>query len=395
MNIRTLFIVKEIPYPPIGGVCLRNWQNINIMKKYGEVGVFAIDNKYINVNSLPNVDFFHYHNLNSVNSTLENGNQLIDDSSPFYCQYTKNAYTKAAGEILNNIMQDFQPDLVIIEQLWLSIYMEIIKNYPCKVVLDNHNIEADLLVNKGGNSVSEAEIKQVELVEKHTIINSDQVWLCSNKDQELLKAKYGQFNHINLVPNAINLDAYTFDKQTKIKENKIIYSGYFPYEPNQFAAELLIKEIFPGLQAKYPESCLMLVGYKPTEFMLNAAKNNSKIIVTGEVADVKPYFQQANIMVVPLFQGGGTRLKILEAFASGCPVVSTSKGAEGLIINDGEHLLLADNISDIINAVDQIWSDAALSQKLAYSAYSLVNAAYSWQAVAQNIEYAIKQLFML
>lgn len=136
----------------------------------------------------------------------------------------------------------------------------------------------------------------------------------------------------------------------------------------------------------------MLVGYKPTEFMLNAAKNNSKIIVTGEVTDVKPYFQQANIMVVPLFQGGGTRLKILEAFASGCPVVSTSKGAEGLIVNEGEHLLLADNISDIIDAVDKIWSDVTLSQKLAHSAYSLVNSVYSWEAVAKNIKYAIQEL---
>lgn len=220
MKIRTLFIVKEIPYPPIGGGCLRNWQNINIMKKYGEVGVFAIDNKDINVNSLPNIDLFHYHNLNHVSSTLETSKQFIDNSSPFYCQYTKNVYNQEAGKILNDMMRDFRPDLVIIEQLWLSIYMEVIKNYPCKVILDNHNIEADLFANKGGNPVSEADIKQVELVERYTINKSDQVWLCSKKDQELLQDKYGQFNHIHLVPNAINIDAYTFNKQEKIKEKK-------------------------------------------------------------------------------------------------------------------------------------------------------------------------------
>ena len=77
-------------------------------------------------------------------------------------------------------------------------------------------------------------------------------------------------------------------------------------------------------------------------------------------------------MVVPLLQCGGTRLKILEVFASVCPVIITTKGAEGLQAQNGEHLLLCDSISDIIEGVNAVWSDIHLSQNLTLSAYNLV-----------------------
>jgi glycosyltransferase involved in cell wall biosynthesis len=391
--IKTLFIVKEIPYPPIGGVCLRNWQNINIMTKYGAVAVFAIDHQESDVKELPNVNTFHYHQLNNSNfiSSLNKVQNNLDDLS---CKYIDDNCDRQAIETLKSIMIDFQPDLVIIEQLWLFRYMKILKSYPCKIILDEHNIEADLLKQREGTNITELQLAVIERIEKQAIAKCDQVWLCSNSDQELLTKKYGDFKHTYLVPNGIDVNSYNFNNHHQNKENRIIYSGYFPYEPNQIAAKLLIEKIFPEVQRQYPNASLMLVGYNPTEFMLAAARENKHIIVTGTVLDVKPYFYQASAMVVPLLQGGGTRLKILEAFASGCPVISTNKGAEGLQAQNGEHLLLCDSISDIIEGVNAVWSDIHLSQNLTLSAYNLVKTTYSWQAVAQNIEDAIKQLFL-
>jgi len=401
-EIKTLFIVKEIPYPPIGGVCLRNWQNINIMTKFGAVAVFAIDHKASDVKELPNINAFNYHQLgnstsiSSVNISSVSSHQN-DPTNNLSCKYVDDNCDRQGIEILKSIMVDFQPDLVIIEQLWLFRYLEILKFYPCKIILDEHNIEADLLKQREGINISESELAIVEGIEKEAIAQSDQVWVCSNSDRQLLREKYGNFNHIHLVPNGIDVDSYNFINnfnKKKSSQNKIIYSGYFPYEPNQIAAKLLIQEIFPKLQQQYSDASLMLVGYSPSEFMLEAARENNNIVVTGTVADVKPYFYDASAMVVPLLQGGGTRLKILEAFASGCPVISTTKGAEGLQAQNGEHLLLRDSISDIIEGVVSVWSDINLSQRLTQSAYNLVKITYSWQAVVQNIEDAIKQLFL-
>lgn len=98
-------------------------------------------------------------------------------------------------------------------------------------------------------------------------------------------------------------------------------------------------------------------------------------------------------MAVPLGHGGGTRLKILEAFAAGCPVVSTAKGAEELKVKDGEHLLIGDEIEAMVEGVCQLWSDPSLGQKLANSAYELVRAEYSWEAVGRKVESAVRELF--
>lgn len=101
------------------------------------------------------------------------------------------------------------------------------------------------------------------------------------------------------------------------------------YAPNTIAAGLLIDHIYPVLKAMHPECRLLLVGRVPTAKMLKAADQDADIVVTGSVPDVRPYLAAASIMVVPLQQGGGTRLKILEAFASGCLLLALLKGLRG------------------------------------------------------------------
>jgi len=143
---------------------------------------------------------------------------------------------------------------------------------------------------------------------------------------------------------------------------------------------------------KFPNSRLLLVGSNPTEKMREAAEKDPNIIVTGEVEDVRPYLAAASVMVVPLYKGGGTRFKILEAFAAGCPVVSTTKGAEGLNSEDGVHLLLRDDVEGLTEGIIKIWSDASLRERLVHNGYDLVQSNYSWDAVSHNVKLALEDL---
>jgi glycosyltransferase involved in cell wall biosynthesis len=120
-----------------------------------------------------------------------------------------------------------------------------------------------------------------------------------------------------------------------------------------------------------------LVGRGATGFMKEAAQQNFNIIVTGEIPDIRPYLAAASVMVVPLYKGGGTRFKILEAFAAGCPVVSTTKGAEGLNVENGKHLLIADDVDAMIEGIEQIWSNQNLAKTLIEFGYELVQSNYS------------------
>ncbi|MGL6283534.1 MAG: glycosyltransferase family 4 protein, partial [Microcoleaceae cyanobacterium] len=152
-------------------------------------------------------------------------------------------------------------------------------------------------------------------------------------------------------------------------------------------------QIYPKIREIYPDFHLLLVGREPTKFMQEASHNNPNIIVTGEVTDMRPYLAIAHIMIVPLQKGGGTRFKILEAFASGCPVISTKKGAEGLKAEDGKHLLIRDNIEDIVAGVIELSTKPNLGEELSSNAYEQVKTEYSWQAVGDKVQVAIKQLF--
>jgi len=126
--------------------------------------------------------------------------------------------------------------------------------------------------------------------------------------------------------------------------------------------------------------------------MIEASEKDSSIIVTGGVPDVRPYFSAASIFIVPLLMGSGTRLKILEAFASCRPVVSTSKGAEGINAISGEHLLIGDTADDLADHVCQLWSNISLQNKIIQSAFKLFEKEYSWNAVEARIKKAVETL---
>ncbi|MBM4264259.1 MAG: glycosyltransferase [Deltaproteobacteria bacterium] len=121
------------------------------------------------------------------------------------------------------------------------------------------------------------------------------------------------------------------------------------------------------------------------------AKVNSAALY-GAVPDMRPYFANASAMIVPLFQGSGTRFKILEAFASRLPVISTALGAEGLTVKDGKHLLLAETAEEFVEAIASLWNDDHLAQSLAEHGLALVTHHYSQEVAAQRLAAALNSL---
>jgi glycosyltransferase involved in cell wall biosynthesis len=200
-----------------------------------------------------------------------------------------------------------------------------------------------------------------------------------------------------VVPNAIKVEAYAevrsgaypLPEGLENHRANILFLGNFFHPPNREAAQILIEEVYPRLQRSPVDTRLLLVGSNPTALMLAAAQQDTDIIVTGEVPDVRPYLAAANVMIVPLFKGGGTRFKILEAFAAGCPVVSTTKGAEGLGVEDGKHLLIADEVDAMVAGVQRIWKENDLRKRMADAAYELVRSTYSWDAAAECVANAL------
>ena len=414
-QIRTLILTEKPVYPPMGGAAMRNWQNVNLLKQFGPVSIFYPHFERSQESNEPHVppDLAQWtvsrakqrNFRQKIGYRLQMGKWLLTRIDPL----TNMFYCPDVAIELNQVLDSFKPDLVVIEELWLYCYLFIIKRYPCQVVYDAHNAETALfheLFSSNQKTSLRTKINNrtklafISSIEKDLLQKVDQVWACSEHDAHQLQHTSANPPSITVLPNTVNVAYYNsvYAKEQPLPEqlnptpHTLIFLASFGYHPNAIAAEWLLHEIYPRLIALYPDCRLLLVGKNPSELMEEASKHNPNIVVTGTVPDVRPYLAAASIAVVPLHQGSGTRLKVLEAFACGRPVVSTSKGVEGVDAVDGIHLLIRDHAEDFVQGISCLWEQSEVGQKLAQSAYELVQTTYSGEAAAEKLKGVLKGL---
>jgi len=171
---------------------------------------------------------------------------------------------------------------------------------------------------------------------------------------------------------------------------EVAFVGTFDWQPNVDGALWMIDEVWGGVLRKVPDAHLYLVGRKPPPYLEKKASDS--VTLTGWVESVDEYVGRASCIAVPLWIGSGMRLKILEAFAHGKAVVSTSLGAEGIEVVDGEHILIADTPGDFIDRVNEVLTDTGKRESIGKAARALAVEKYSWDKVSNELRDAILDL---
>jgi glycosyltransferase involved in cell wall biosynthesis len=198
----------------------------------------------------------------------------------------------------------------------------------------------------------------------------------SDQERALLSRAVPGYQTIEVIPNCVSLAEYR-DVRGRPQPNTLIFTGSFRYAANHDAMTWFLEEVYPRIQARAPGIRLIITG-DHADLPLPPADNVTR---TGFVDDVRPLIAAAWLSLVPIRVGGGTRLKILEAMALGTPVVATSKGAEGLAVQDGEHILIADAPEALAEKILRLLGDPTLRQRLADNGYQLAHERYDWAAV--------------
>lgn len=194
---------------------------------------------------------------------------------------------------------------------------------------------------------------------------------------------------VRIVPNGFDVPART-ELRRAASPPVLTFVGGMHYFPNGDAARFFVRDVVPILRAELGDGFeVRLVGEAPPSIGELGCEPN--VTVTGYVQDMASELARADVMIVPLRHGSGTRLKILEAFANMMPVVSTTIGASGLDVCDGEHLLIADSPADFAGACTRLARDATLRKRLADAGYDLVSARYDWPVIARDIETVVNE----
>jgi glycosyltransferase involved in cell wall biosynthesis len=198
----------------------------------------------------------------------------------------------------------------------------------------------------------------------------------SEQEKRLLASVAPRYQAVELIPNCIDLPKY--DRESIPRAcHTLIFTGAFTYRVNYDAMVWFLAEIYPLIRQRIPSVRLVITG-DHANLPLPPAEN---VTLTGYIDDVRPAVAGATVSLVPIHHGGGTRLKLLEAMALGTTVVSTTKGAEGLDVQHGRHLLLADTPQAFADAVIRLLQGPDLRQRLAANAFRLVQASYNWEIV--------------
>jgi polysaccharide biosynthesis protein PslH len=392
---------------------LRNWQNVSSLLHLGEVGVLGLCSNDNDRSRSPDPRLAFWRCITDpdlsfptpVGRRIEARSWLLDPVG----HPADIFYSAMAAREVGELMREFQPQVVMIEGLFIHRYLDVVRQWNCGTILDCHNVEGplwkaigDSLNTNGFSARVTREIlpKRVELIERSAVEKADQIWACSSDDVRSLNELYSPGTDIRLIPNGIDVKNYeavrngtiTWPKGLERSTRVLLYPAAFFHKPNIPAAVFLMEEIFPKLSDHFPDCQLWLVGSRPSPEMIAAAQTEPRMVVTGAVVDILPYFAAASVIVAPLFQGGGTRLKILEAFAAGIPVVATAKAVEGIDAKAGEHYVLAERAEEFIAAIENLWSDNDLKAKLVVNGLNLVQRCYSSEANIVRIKLAIEAL---
>ena len=222
--------------------------------------------------------------------------------------------------------------------------------------------------------------------EREVMPRWDAVHFVTKVDAEAIRT-HAATARIEVVPNGVDVDWYAPpEPRPTTVEPEVVFTGAMFGPNNVDAATFFHREVLPLVRAKRPEVQFVVAGRDPASAVQALSRADRNTTVTGTVPDLRGYLWRAAVYVCPLRIGVGIKNRLLEAMAAGCPIVSTSIGVEGMDVDDGEHVLLADSPEAIASAVLRLLADRQLARRLGDAARERAVARYSWETMASRME---------
>jgi sugar transferase (PEP-CTERM/EpsH1 system associated) len=388
MSRRILVIGAWFPYPPRWGWAMRVYQLARQLAERHDVTLltYATSADEANVPQLERqslrVETVRHEPLSTIDRRKLQARSLFS-RTPYEPYRT---HSREMQQAIDRILSSDAFDAVQLESTLIWPF-----RFPdgMPLVLDEHNVDYETYARMREGTRSPVR-KAFYLVEEGRVRRyvhdawreSAGLVLTSAREADMAR-EVAPDTPTAVVPNGVDTEYFSPGSEP-VEPRTLVFNGALDYRPNLDAALVLVDEVLPRVRETHPETKAVIVGRGGPEELDQLRR--SGVEVTGEVPDVRPYLERAEIVVVPIPAGSGTRFKVVEGLAMAKPMVSTAVGCEGIGVEHGEHLLVADAPADFAAAVVRLFENPELARSLGRAGREFVEREYSWARAGERLQ---------
>ena len=389
-RLRVLFVAKRFPYPADTGGKIRTARLLEQLSRRLDITLVS--------NVEHPKDDPYLADVGKLCARFEPvaWQEAAKGSPRFYAQVMRrlasrypvsvaNDYSPPLAERIRTCLARDRYDLLVCDFVQPSINLG--ERLACPVLLFQHNVES-MIFERHARTAGSAPLRwfwrsqwrKMERFEREACRRFAGVVAVSEADRALFGDRF-EARRTFAIPTAVDAEYFRPGTGPTVA-GRLVFTGSMDWLPNEDAILYFVDEILPRISARVPAVSLAVVGRRPSPRLSRRLAERRDVILTGRVDDVRPHMESAEVFVIPLRIGGGTRIKAYEAMAMGKPVVSTPVGIEGLPVRDGEHFVQAERADEFADAVVDLLRDPERRRRLGQAARRYVESSCSWPSAA-------------
>jgi glycosyltransferase involved in cell wall biosynthesis len=308
--------------------------------------------------------------------------------------------SKQMRDVIAKKIKENDYDIIYFDHLQMYKYFNSFDRKNVKFVLDQHNSESEIVYRTYQNSNNflkkiflNIEYNKIRKFEKKALSDVDKIYALSENDVESMKHLNVNLKNFSVIPIGVIDNGIINKKEDKNKKLTLMFIGTLTWNPNNQGILWFVRNVIPKLNESGIEYDLYIVGKNPSDELKELCESYNNIFVTGYVNDVDEMYVKSDVMVVPLFVGSGQRVKIIESFSKGIPVISTSIGAEGLDCITDYNVVIADTDIEFVDSLRKM-SDETFRKKIASNARKTFEEKYSLEAYISAFNDSFKAMIL-
>jgi glycosyltransferase involved in cell wall biosynthesis len=289
------------------------------------------------------------------------------------------------GALVRETTSRISFDLAVIETPWMDVYRPLFRTLP--FVASSQNVESDILLDVASRDsgmrrvIGERDARLFLRREAAFFGEAAAAIAVSENDAARIRA-LAPSARVSVVENGIDTNRILLLPPPE-PGGPILFVGSFDYAANVEAAKWFVTDVLPAIRKTLGHATLILAGRNPPPTVM-ALGRMAGVEIAANAPDLQPLYARARAVVVPIRTGGGTRIKILEAFAFGRPVITTAAGMRGLALRDGTHVLAAETAEDFASALARLRAEPGLADRLVQAGRAFVEARHAWPALERR-----------